>query len=103
MDSEVATGVSIQKVRASCLQLWWQLRSSDRLLQGKSDPKLPADGACSAWLSALADTRPTLSELQRRSADGSGDTPLSVAEGLHLLRMQRRAEIKAANASSGKE
>ncbi len=74
-----------------------------RLLQGKSDPRLPADDACPAWLTALADTRPTLSELQRRSTDGSGAAPLSVAEGLRLLRMQRRAEIKAANASSGKE
>ena len=73
--------------------------------QGKSDPRLPADDACPDWLSALADTRPTLSELQRRSADGmSGDaSQLSVTEGLRLLRMQRRADIKAANASSGKE
>ena len=72
--------------------------------QGKSDPKLPADDACPSWLSALADTRLTLSELQRRNADGvSGATQLSVFEGLRLLRMQRRADIKAANASSGKE
>ena len=73
--------------------------------QGGSDPKLPSDGACPSWLSGLADTRPTLSELQRRNAGGaSGAAPqLSVPEGLRLLRMQRRAEIKAANATSGKE
>ena len=79
--------------------------SLSRRRQGKSDPKLPGDAACPAWLSGLADTRPTLSELQRRNADGeSGAAPgLSVAEGLRLLRMRRRADIKAANAASGKE
>ena len=73
--------------------------------QGGSDPKLPGDDACPPWLSVLADTRPTLSELQRRNAGGAaGAAPqLSVAEGLRLLRMQRRADIKAANATGGKE
>ena len=77
----------------------------NRLRQGKNDPKLPGDDDCPAWLFGLVDTRPTLSELQRRNADGeSGAAPqLSVAEGIRLLRMQRRAAIKTANASSGKE
>ena len=101
-------GASVSRRRRWLCLCWGRCkltRAVERVRQGRDDPKLPGYDACPAWLSGLADTRPTLSELQRRNADGESGAAqqLSVAEGLRLLRMQRRAEIKAANASSGQE
>ena len=72
--------------------------------QAGSDPKLGPDSDYPEWLWALAAPRPALSELRRRhDAGGGGADGLPLEEGLRLVRMTRRAAIKAANATGGKE
>jgi large subunit ribosomal protein L54 len=73
--------------------------------QAGQDPKLGPDADYPAWLWALAEPRPPLSELQRRHAamPGAQQDDLTLAEGLRLVRMARKSAIKGANAATGKE
>jgi hypothetical protein len=65
---------------------------------------LGPDEAYPEWLWALATPRPALSELRRRHGDAAAARApeLELAEGLRLVRMGRKADIKAANAAAGK-
>ncbi len=85
--------------------------------QTGQDPQLGPDEAYPAWLWSLAEPRPALSELKRRytaseaaaahaRSNAHADAPqpdgMDMEEGLRLVAMMRKADIKAANAASGK-
>ena len=111
-DPDVATGVNLLKARArgirhpghqpGVLTGCASVRSLTPAVQTGSDPRLGSDDAYPAWLWTLAAPREPLSALERRFKSSGGEA-LEVEEGLRLVRLKRKAGIKASNASGGGE